>query len=261
MVRGVLNMSRVNGLSMIEGVVMPDHVQIKWSEPSDSAQALAQSISQRLDQALTQRGRAVLSVSGGRSPVAMFECLAQADIDWHHVTVTLVDERQVAEDHPASNALLVRQHLLQDRAAAATFSSMVGPLLPTSAAAWQARADQVDQMLHALGPADVTILGMGLDGHFASWFSQAAEVEAGLDPSQLRACMAVHLPQPPIEAPFDRMSQTLAHLSRSGLYVLPITGAPKLKVWIQACAQPGFQWPISAWLSVKSAPFWLWITP
>jgi 6-phosphogluconolactonase len=240
---------------------MPDHVTTHWAQPSASAGALADFIALRLSQALDRKGRAVLSVSGGRSPVPMFEHLAQAKIDWQHVTLTLVDERQVAEDHPASNARLVRHHLLQGRASAARLMSMVGSELPTTDAAWQLRAGEVNQALHKLGPADVTVLGMGLDGHFASWFSQSPEFHAGLDPFESRACMTVHLPHPPEEAPFDRLSQTLAHLSKSALCILPMVGTDKLGVWMQACEAPSARWPVSAWLGMRSTPLLLWISP
>jgi 6-phosphogluconolactonase len=133
--------------------------------------------------------------------------------------------------------------------------------LPQGIGAWQDRANQISQTLQQVGPADVAVLGMGLDGHFASWFARSPDLCAGLDPQQAKACMAVRLIQPPAEAPFDRMSQTLAHLAKSALCVLPIVGEGKLKVWNQACRQAGPQWPVSAWLSMRSTPLLLWVTP
>ncbi len=246
---------------MCTALHLPAHVHVVSMDADHSVQGLANHIAEQLREALHQRGRAVFSVSGGRSPMALFECLSRADLDWARVSVTLVDERQVSEDHPASNARLVRQHLLQDRAAAAQLVSMVGSQTPSQAAGWHDLAAQVSDRLLALGPADVTLLGMGMDGHFASWFSQAPEVAQGLNLDQNLACLAVHLPHPPPEAPFDRLSQTLAHLAKSRLCVLPITGAEKQHAWAQACANPGLQWPVSVWLSMTSTPLLLWITP
>ena len=93
---------------------------------------LAQDIAQRLAAAIQARGFAVLSVSGGKSPVALFEALRVIDIDWAHVRVTLVDERCVPCTHADSNAGLVHSHLLQDLAAKAQLLPMVRPLLPGS---------------------------------------------------------------------------------------------------------------------------------
>ena len=86
---------------------------------------LAQDIAQRLAAAIQARGFAVLSVSGGKSPVALFEALRVIDIDWSRVRVTLVDERCVPRIHSDSNALLVQTHLLQDLAAKAQLVFMV----------------------------------------------------------------------------------------------------------------------------------------
>ena len=86
---------------------------------------LAQDIAQRLAAAIQARGFAVLSVSGGKSPVALFEALSVIDIDWSRVRITLVDERCVPRSHPDSNALLVQTHLLQDLAAKAHLVYMV----------------------------------------------------------------------------------------------------------------------------------------
>ena len=86
---------------------------------------LAQDIAKRLATAIQARGSAVLSVSGGKSPVALFEALRVIDIDWSRVRITLVDERCVPCTHPDSNALLVQTHLLQDLAAKAHLVFMI----------------------------------------------------------------------------------------------------------------------------------------
>ena len=86
---------------------------------AELAQQLARHIARRLREAITLRGHAVLAVSGGKSPVAMFEQLRQQTVAWSHVSVLLVDERCVPHDHADSNTALVRTHLLQGAAAAA----------------------------------------------------------------------------------------------------------------------------------------------
>ena len=90
-----------------------------------AARALAEAVAQDLRRTLEQRGEAVLAVSGGRSPVAFFHALSQSDLDWGKVGVTLVDERVVPTGHADSNTALVRQNLLQNRAAAARWIPLV----------------------------------------------------------------------------------------------------------------------------------------
>jgi 6-phosphogluconolactonase len=53
---------------------------------------------------IARKGQAVLAVSGGTTPALFLRPLSQAKIDWARVTVTLVDERQVPEESPRSNA-------------------------------------------------------------------------------------------------------------------------------------------------------------
>jgi 6-phosphogluconolactonase len=186
-------------------------------------------------------------------------------LDWIRVVVTLVDDRRVSEEHEASNARMVRRHLLQHRAAQARLMSLAGHGQIGSADDWTSRVARADRQLLDLGPADVTVLGMGLDGHFASLFPHAVELPQALDPRQEHACLSVHLRHPPPEAPFDRISQTLAHIVRSRLCVLPLTGADKLGVLKQALNHGDPQWPVSALLHSpgfsEASPLLLWITP
>ena len=80
---------------------------------------LALTVSNALRGAIAERGAATLVVSGGRSPIAFFERLAQQELDWAKVTIGLADERWVPVSHPDSNEGLVRRHLMQGSAAAA----------------------------------------------------------------------------------------------------------------------------------------------
>lgn len=238
--------------------LLPASITLHSASADSMARAMAQDIAQHLRLALADRGQALLSVSGGQSPVAMFEALRLQPLDWSRVRVTLVDERCVPTSHPASNARLVRAHLLQGAASAAHFTPLVpqeqGPL-PTATEL----AAAADQALQALGPADVLVLGMGADGHTASLFAGAQELAQALDLACPQACLPMHLARPPANAPFARVTQTLAQLLRSRQLVLPVVGADKLATLRLALHERQERLPISFVLHQAQAPVALWM--
>ena len=129
------------------------------------AAALSADVAARLADAIAARGDAVLAVSGGTTPKRLFAALSKTEIDWPRVTVTLVDERWVDETSDRSNARLVRENLLRNQAASARFV----PLYRNEAEA------------AALDTFAVTLLGMGTDGHTASFFPGGDTLDEALD--------------------------------------------------------------------------------
>ena len=219
---------------------------------------LAQDIAQRLSAAIQARGFAVLSVSGGKSPVALFEALRVIDIDWSRVRVTLVDERCVPRIHPDSNALLVQTHLLQDLAAKAQLVFMVANAAePLGSPAVQAKAASI--ALTAAGVADVLVLGMGADGHTASLFPEAPNLADALDLRNTQTCVSIELAHPPANAPYARITQTLAQILSARHIVLPLSGTDKLNTLQQAWKQATPALPISFVLQQTQTPVALWL--
>ena len=207
--------------------------------PAQSAQALADAVAQNLRDTLATQPRATLAVSGGKSPIAFFQALSQQDLDWARVNITLVDERIVPTAHADSNTGLVRQHLLQHRAAAAQWLPLISDdadegSLKNSAAA-------VEFALQHYTQPDVLVLGMGGDGHTASIFPQAP---------QFADAVRADYPQPllhtsPITAPHERISMTLAAIVATPHVYLAISGADKRRVYEAAAQAQTAQYPIS----------------
>jgi 6-phosphogluconolactonase len=226
----------------------------------NQTQALAQDIAERLRAAIAQRGVAVLSVSGGKSPIALFETLRTQVLDWHKVNITLVDERCVPTVHPDSNAYLVQTYLRQDLAESANFFEMVSqtsaPLSSPSVLALQA-----EENLKQAGTADVLILGMGADGHTASLFPDAPNLQHAIDLSNPRLCLPIELEKPPANAPYARITQTLTSILSARHIILPLSGADKLATLKQAQQGLDARWPISYVLHQTQTPVALWIAP
>lgn len=220
---------------------------------------LALDIAQRLRAAIAARGVAVLSVSGGKSPIALFEALRVQPLDWARVRVTLVDERCVPPTHADSNAHLVRTHLLQNAAQQAQFVDMCADHASTTHSP-AAQAHAASMALVAAGDCDVLVLGMGADGHTASLFPDAPNLKEALDLHNTLACVSIELAHPPANAPYARISQSLARILSARHIVLPLSGADKQQTLALAWQAPNPQYPVSYVLHQTQTPVALWLT-
>lgn len=210
---------------------MKDAVRlIAFPDPETLAGSLADDIAGRLRAALTARGSAVLAVSGGTTPKRFFERLSDCDLDWASVVVTLVDERFVSTSSDRSNEGLVRKHLLRNRARLARFVGLRGNAAEPEAAAGAASA----ALALFGGRLDVAILGMGTDGHTASYFPDAPDLDRVLDPAATAAVMAVHAET----AGEPRLSLSLPILVDAGHLALHIEGKEKREVLERALHGP-----------------------
>lgn len=190
---------------------------------------LAAFVADRLRESLSRRGRALLIVSGGGTPLPFFDALAQLELDWSRVTVTLADERWLPPDHADSNERLVRAHLLQGPAAKATFV----PIYTGEATPLQAQGSLETSLAALPWPADAVVLGMGSDGHTASLFPHAPELPTALDVSRLERCLAVATPTLP-NVPVPRISLTRRALLDARALIIHVTGQGKWSLLQQA---------------------------
>ncbi len=209
--------------------------------------ALAEHLAAALRRDIAAQGRASLAVSGGSTPLPLFERLSELDIPWRNVLITLADERWVDASSPDSNEALARRSLLRNRAAAATF---IG--LKTAAATAAAGTADCEARLAVLPrPFTAVILGMGNDGHTASLFPCAPQLVEAADLRCGRRCAALR----PQTAPHERISLTLPALLDAREIILHITGSEKKIVLEQALsAGPPEAMPVRFILRQQAAP-------
>ena len=183
-----------------------------FQTPETLASRLAANVAASLRQALAANGKATLAVSGGTTPQKFFETLSMQKLDWSHVIITLVDERQVDETSPRSNARMVKASLIQNEAAQAQFV----PLFQ-------------NQLASAIADFDVVILGMGDDGHTASFFPGGDTLVEALSDSAppLLAISAPGSGEP-------RLTFSLAKILAAKEIILHIQGADKAATLAQA---------------------------
>ena len=191
-------------------------------------------------------GHARLLLSGGSTPAPVYRALACYGLDWSRVTLALVDERWVPPGDADSNATLVRDTLLQGRAAPATLEPLLMPDRDLDEAVRLANRRARD--------ASAALLGMGPDGHTASLFPRArglgealasADDYVGIDASGCAGAGAWPL----------RISATPRGLARARRRLLLVRGRAKRELLEQALAGDEVEaLPVRALFSLPGEP-------
>jgi len=235
---------------MNEANFLPSHVD--WHR-TNSAESLDIDLSHRIGQLLTQsiaeNGCASIAVSGGRSPIGLFEELSKINLDWSKVELTLVDERWVNAENEDSNELLVRKHLIKNKATQVKF-------FPIKNSAKSAEEGQIlhEQILQQVKlPFDVIILGMGDDGHTASLFPCCKELTQAMDPNNKQKCIVTK----PKNAPYERISLTFSTIIKAKQLILHLRGSSKLQTFEFAMTlKDSNKMPIYAFMEQPLKIYW-----
>ncbi len=214
-----------------------------YANGSDLATQCAMRIGDAIDRALAERGRAVIALAGGRTSPPILHRLAAQPRDWTRVTVLPSDERWVARDHDDCNLRQLRAAL----SAAAGIQWL--PLVPDKTLGPVHAAFANRQLAEHDPHFDVCMLGMGSDGHVASLFPGANNLELALSLDNAEGAVAI-VPYPmPAAGPHPRISLTLARIVASRQLLLVITGEEKRAV-IERARAGAVDLPVTALLDV-----------
>jgi 6-phosphogluconolactonase len=144
--------------------------------PPDLFRAAAQEFVRVGRDAIAQRGRFTVALSGGSTPRGLYSLLARdhADFSWDKTFLFFGDERHVPPDHPDSNYRMVNEALLSKISVPAGNVYRARAELPDAATAASDYEKQVRDFFK-LGSGefprfDLILLGLGPDGHTASLF-------------------------------------------------------------------------------------------
>lgn len=210
-------------------------LQIHTQSAPNQAAHLANTVGAALKAHLSVHPRVRLALSGGRSPVAFLQALACLYLPWHRVDVALVDERLTA-DKTCRNADLIRRYFLRKAAGAACFYPLLDKKLDCEDASAQLAAANL-----AYRQPDIVVLGMGLDGHFASLFA-AGDFKNAAPVVQTRAPVA----------PVARLSLAFESICAAQHLFLSIQGAQKWAV-LERARHGDAELPISRLLAADVA--------
>ena len=180
-----------------------------FSNRAEASEAAAQFIAANVRSILTNEPEVLVAVPGGSTPRACLTLLGQQDLPWPHIAVTLTDERDVPRDHPDSNFGLLRDTVFARQALTERFVPL-----------------NKDAVSRTQPLPLVTLLGMGEDGHFASIFPDAAELDSLLDAGAERLLASVTTGS----SPHPRFTLTMARLARAEAAGLLIFGNTKRSV-------------------------------
>lgn len=205
--------------------------------------AVAARIAELVSAKINRNDKATFVVSGGTTPAKCFDYLSEYSLAWDKVQVALSDERWVPCEHKDSNERLVRETLLKAEAGSASVLSIYQDDLSADE-----RCDSLQLQLPESGFA-CSMVGMGVDGHFASLFPDADSLEAGLNTDSKR----FYIPVRTTASPHPRISMTLGALLQSTEILLLIFGTDKLGVYEKAKAGDS-TYPIAALLQQQTVP-------
>ena len=132
--------------------------------PQDTAVLAAGWMARRMRSAVRLRNVCRIAVSGGGTPALMLDAMATMDLPWKQVHVYQVDERVAPDGDADRNANQLTEHLI-DRI---EIPSRNVHLMPVTAASLKRACTSYASALGE-GPLDIVHLGIGDDGHTASW--------------------------------------------------------------------------------------------
>ena len=225
--------------------------EIEWWDYEDAAEmagAVAGDIQFIIESAIDARGAAVIALSGGKTPVPIYEKLSAAKLDWKRVTIVPTDERVVPLGDPLSNVTMIGKAFIPKGA-------RVMPIVPSATADYKAAGRSADALMQDLHwPLDLCLLGVGGDGHTASIFPGPDFDEALNGPRERRALGVMPEPLPP-EAPVARVSLSRQAIVTARALMIAVTGDAKRKVIEDAISEgAGSPYPIGRVLADAELP-------
>jgi len=183
-------------------------------------------------EAIRERGRFAIVLSGGSTPEKTYDQLARPEsrdaIDWSRTYLFVGDERFVAADDPSNNFAMIRRSLIERVPVPPANVLPIGTAYPSvavSAAAYNRTLEQFFKLPAESPPPrfDLVLLGLGDDGHTASLFPGKPALEVA-------EAWVTSSPPGVLPPPVDRITLTFPILNRARQVLFLVAGAKKANV-------------------------------
>jgi 6-phosphogluconolactonase len=185
-------------------------------------------IVRELDQTIQKKGKAVMVLCGGSTPLTFYQELSRQSLDWQKVYVTTCDEHFQDNQNIKKHEGIVREYFLKDKAGAANFIPL--HQLATSDLLTNQKCFFATSLFNEI---DIMFLGLGVGGHTASIFSDANNTENILHEKE--DLFMVHS----LLAKNPRITIGLQRLLKAQKIFFLLQGSEKLQILIESLASSG----------------------
>ncbi|CAN5190263.1 6-phosphogluconolactonase [soil metagenome] len=228
-------------------------------EVSETATELVEHIAKKFSElaakAIKENGRFIVSVSGGSTPKALYERLAQppyvGGIKWADVIFFLGDERCVPHDHPDSNFKMIDEALFSKIAIPESnvFRTVGQSEDPeVSALSYDEDLRRVFRTLEGEVPRfDLILLGLGPDGHTASLFPES---------KALKITDRLYVSNFVEKLNSQRITMTYPLIDEAKVVIFLVSGDSKAQILKEVLEQPDKQYPSQSITPRSGNLFW-----
>lgn len=216
---------------------MSSPVNIHTYNSDEFVEEAANALKSQIEKLLKESELITIALSGGSSPLPVYEKLGSFNLDWNRILFFLVDERCTPNTSPKSNFGNIQKAFFKH------ISSDIFPMIKQEKS-YQDCASDYEKLLskklkivNGFPSFDLIVLGMGLDGHIASLFPNTQALEEEKASVALNQVPQLHT---------ERITITYPVILNASSLVLLIKGEGKKEVLLKATQE---KLPVSKILS------------
>ncbi|MDX2049865.1 MAG: 6-phosphogluconolactonase [Rickettsiaceae bacterium] len=215
---------------------------------NEMCNSIASIFTKTIKDSLFQQNKVSLVLCGGKTPKLLYELLSKENFEWQNIVITTCDEYLIESDSIKRPTNLIKDTLLKNSASKAKFY----PLETLVDSNINIKGKSFFTSEHFYSP-DILLLGLGIQGHTASIFPDAINIEELLYGNE-----DVFLVQSKL-AESQRLTIGLNSLFKAKKIFFIIQGTEKLKILTSSILASNIQTaPVKAFLDNKLDTLFFW---